>query len=146
MAEFGQREDLYNVTVIVTGTDGNKAKFVFDKMSGGNVTAKVTKYRAANGTQDEKILGGGKSVADITIVGLMTFDMYQWVPWMMDQTGKAHVNINKQPLDLDGNPYGKALTYYGRLTDTKPPDTDASSENAGTLTLTATVSTPVTTG
>lgn len=143
---FGLREDLYNVTVVVTGTDGKKFKFVFDKMSGGAVSAKVTKYRAANGTLDEILLGGANSVGDITAKVLMTYDIYTWVSWLMQQNGKADAHVNKQPIDHDGNPFGKALTYKCKLMDVTPPDTDSESDNAALLSLAFSARTPVTTG
>lgn len=140
---WGGREDLYNVHVIISGTDGKKVGYTFDKMSGGDVTAKNTKYRPGNGTSDEISLGGPKTVNDITVTGYMDYNMYLDVQWMMTQVGKAHVNVNKQPLDSDGAPYGKALTYSGKLDGVKPPDTDSSSENAGVLALTVSAVTPV---
>jgi hypothetical protein len=138
---FGLREDLYNVTIILAGTDGQKVKFVFDKMSGGKITTKVTKYRAANGTEDEQVLGGAKVVDDITVLGLMTYDMYLWLPWMIAQAGKADAYVNKQPVDRDGNAFGKALNYSGKLQDVEPPATDSHSDNAALLGLTFSVTT-----
>ena len=138
---FGLREDLYNVTVIIAGTDGQKCKFVFDTMKGGSIQAKVTKYRPANGTEDEILLGGAKVVSDVTMQAIMTYDMYLWLPWMISQAGKGDIYVNKQPIDRDGNAYGKALNYKGKLGDVTPPDTDSQSDKAALLGLTATVTT-----
>lgn len=143
---MGLREDLYQVTVIIAGTDGKKCKFVFDKMQGGDVSAKATKYRAANGTRDEIVLGGGKTVSDITVRRLEDYTVYLWVSWLMDQAGKADAYVAKQPLDNDGNPYGKALNYSGKLITVKPSDTDSESDSASLLELGLSVSTPVATG
>lgn len=146
MADFGQRQDLYRVQVILTGTDGKKCKFVFDKMTGGKSSAKVTKYRAANGTENEQLLGGPKTVSDITVTALLTYAMYEWITWMHEQDGKAQMNVNKQPLDTDGNPYGKALTYVGMLSGVDAPDTDSESETAAMLALTCVSATTITSG
>ncbi|MGZ4530806.1 MAG: hypothetical protein ACXVXP_00470 [Mycobacteriaceae bacterium] len=143
---IGLREDLYNVTVILVGADGKKCKFTFDKMDGGDVTSKDRKYRASNGTEDELSLGGGRSVSNITTTALMTYAMYLWVPWMLEQTGKATMYVNKQPLDNNGAPYGKALAYHGKLVATNPPKTDSESDSPSLLSLTCSAVTPVTTG
>jgi hypothetical protein len=146
MATFGQREDLYSVTVILVGTDGQKVKFTFDAMDGGGATAKETKYRPGNGTIDEETLGGANSISNITVKVKMTYAMYQWVPWMITQNGKATMYVNKQPLDLNGAAFGKPLAYKGGLTAVDPPKTDSMSDAVGMLSLTQSTVTPVTTG
>jgi hypothetical protein len=143
---MGQREDLYNVTVIIAGTDGQKIKFTFDKFSGGDAAAKETKYRPGNGTVDEETLGGSNSISNITVEAKMTYAMYQWVPWLIAQNGKADMWVNKQPLDINGTAFGKPLAYKGRLTGVTPPKTDSMSDAAGMLSLIQSTVTPVTTG
>lgn len=145
---MGQREDLYRVKVTLVGTTNgpsgsNKCAFVFDKMDGGDAQAKETKYRPGNGTEDEVSLGGANSISNITVSALMTEDMYAWVGWMLAQNGKATMYVNKQPLDINGAPYGKALHYVGKLTGVQPPKTDSSSDSAGILTLVQSSVTPV---
>lgn len=146
MATFGQREDLYSVTVIVVGADGQKIKFVFDAFDGGGATAKETKYRPGNGTIDEQTLGGANSISNVTVKTLMTYAMYQWVPWLLAQNGKATMYVNKQPLDTNGAAFGKPLAYKGLLTTVDPPKTDSMSDAAGVLSLTQSTVTPVTSG
>jgi hypothetical protein len=116
---MGQREDLYRVKVTLAGTTNgpsgsNKCAFVFDSFDGGDAAAKETKYRPGNGTNDEKALGGGNSISNVTVSALMTYEMYQWLPWMIAQNGKATMYVNKQPLDINGSPFGKALKYKRR--------------------------------
>jgi len=144
--EFGQRQDLFNVHVTIIGADGNnKFSFMADKMSGGDVTAKDLKYRTANGTTDMQSLGGARDVNDITIDVLQSFEIYQQTPWLQAQTGKGTANVSKQPLDIDGNAFGKALHYTGRLTDVKPPDTDSTGNGtAATIQFMISAVTPVT--
>lgn len=141
MAQFGQREDLYNVTVIVAGTKpgpsgGNKCKFTFDQFSGGSKTSKEVKYRPANGTNDQLSLGGANEVGNVTVKTLLTEAIYQWVPWLMDQVGKADMWVNKQPLDTDGAPYGKALAYVGKLQEVMAPESNSESDTPSLITLT----------
>lgn len=143
---MGQREDLYNVTAKIVGTDGSSASFTFDKMDGGDVTAKETKYRPGNGTEDEQALGGANTVSNITVTMLMDYAAYQKLPWLMKQNGKATMYVYKQPLDVNGSAFGKPLVYKGILQAVNPPKTDSSSDAAGLLSLTQSSVTPVTTG
>lgn len=144
--QMGQREDLYIVTVTLVGTDGQQCKFTFDTFDGGGATAKETKYRPGNGTEDEVTLGGANSIGNITITALMTYAMYQWVPWMLGQNGKATMYVNKQPTDRNGSPYGTPLAYKGILNEVTPPKTSSESDSPGMLTLVQSTVTPVTTG
>lgn len=146
MTSMGLREDLYNVTVIIVGADGKKVKFLFDKMDGGAVSAKETKYRPSNGTEDQLSLGGAQEVSNVTVTALMTFAMYQNLAWMLSQVGKGVVFVNKQPLDQNGAPFGKALAYHGSLQDVTPPKTDSESDAPGLLMITQSSVTPITTG
>ena len=143
---MGLREDLYSVTVTITGVDGKKWTQVFDKMDGGDVSAKETKYRPGNGTVNQHALGGANEVSNITCTVLMTYAIYTQVPWLMRQNGKAKMAVAKQPLDENGSPYGKALNYTGRLQSVNPPKTDSESDSPGLLSLTQSSVTPVTTG
>lgn len=146
---MGQREDLYRVTVTLVGTTNgpsgsNKCKFVFDKMDGGDATAKETKYRPGNGTEDELALGGANSISNITVTALMTYALYQWAAWLIAQNGKATMYVNKQPLDINGSPFGPALRYKGVLQGVNLPKTDSASDQPGLLSLTQSSVTPVT--
>lgn len=141
----GIREDLYDVTVILVGDDdGNKCKFVFDKMTGGAITAKETKYRPANGTQDEQTLGGAVSVANITVSRLYDTDIDAWVHWIINHVGHATMYVSKQPLDANGVPFGTALNYKGQLNGCTPPATDSESDAASMIELEQSSVTPIT--
>jgi hypothetical protein len=72
--------------------------------------------------------------------------MYQWVPWMIAQNGKATMYVNKQPLDINGSPFGKALKYKGILQGVNPPKTNSTSDAPGMLSLVQSSVTPVTAG
>jgi hypothetical protein len=143
---MGQREDLYNVTVKIIGTDGTTQSFTLDTFDGGEAQAKETKYRAGNGTEDEQTLGGANSLSNITVGGLMTYVIYQQVTWLISQNGKATMYVYKQPLDVNGSPYGKPLVYKGLLQGVNPPKANSQSDAAGIITLTQSTVTPVTSG
>jgi hypothetical protein len=140
----GIREDLYDVSVTLVGTDGQKVRFTFDKMSGGNVTATDKKYRPANGTEDELSLGGTTTVSNITVTRLYQADNDAWIHWILNQVGKATMYVAKQPLDINGAPFGTALNYRGTLIDCSPPPTDSTSENPSMFELQQSAVTPIT--
>lgn len=150
---MGRREDLFNITVTISGTDSTyspnnttKCKFTFDKMDGGAVTAKDTKFRPGNGTVDEVSLGGSRSVANITVTKVISEDEYAWIRWLIEQTGKADMFVNKQPIDHNGSPWGKPLAYKGKLLEVNPPKTDSESDAAAMLSLVQSSVTPVNQG
>ena len=129
----GVREDLYEVNVTFNGTDGKKVAFVFDKMTGGGFAAKETKYRPANGVQVEQTIGGSVSASNITVSRLYQADIDAWVKWLLQQTGKATMQVAKQPLDSNGAPLGQPLLYNGILNSTTPPPTDSMSDSAAII-------------
>jgi hypothetical protein len=141
--QMGQREDLYRVRVRIQGTDGKVYTATYDGMDGGDATAKETKYRPGNGTEDEQTLGGANSISNITVTKLMDATDYSWLSWLISQNGKAKMWISKQPLDIDGNPWGTALGYFGRLNGVNPPKTSSGSDAAATLALVQSSVTPV---
>jgi hypothetical protein len=143
---MGLREDLYNVHVIIAGSDGKKIGFDFDTFEGGEVSAKETKYRPANGTVDQLSLGGAQEVSNVTCTAIMTYAMYQQVPWMLQQVGKATVYVNKQPLDQNGAAFGKPLAYHGSLQAVMPPKTSSESDAPGMLHIVQSSVTPINAG
>ncbi len=129
----GVRQDLYDVTATFVGTDGSKVSFVFDTFKGGAATAKETKYRPANGTEDEVTLGGSVSIGNITLGRLYQSDIDGWVHWLLNQCGKANVTVSKQPLDQNGKNFGTPLNYKGVLNAVTPPDTDSDKGDAASM-------------
>jgi hypothetical protein len=49
---------------------------------------------------------------------------------MQKGAGKALVAVARQPLDADGQPFGKPLLYTGKLLTVTPGDTDSNSTAA----------------
>lgn len=137
------RENLYDVTVTVTGTDGRSFSATFDKFDGGDVTAKETKYRPGNGTADQLSLGGAKEVSNITVTRLFDQTFTGWTHWLLAQAGRAKMVVSKQPIDDDGHPFGDALVYTGVLNAVKPPKTDSESDAASVIELEQSSVTPV---
>lgn len=138
-----KRESLFDVTVTVVGTDGKRWTATFDKMDGGDVTAKETKYRPANGVTDQVSLGGAPEVTNIKVTRLHDETVDSVQHWLLHQVGKARMIVKKQPIDGNGAPFGKALVYGGKLNGCNPPKTDSESDAAALFELEQSSVTPI---
>jgi len=127
------REDLYEVTLTITGVEGTKLVLICDKMSGGAAKAKDTKYRPANGLAAELSLGGPKSIDNITVSRLYDTTVDPSIEWLITQAGRAEAEVSKQPLDPNGKKKGHSIVYTGRLVDVTPPPTDSESDKAAVI-------------
>lgn len=120
------RQDQWSNTVTIDG----KPWGVWDTLGGGAVEAGDTKYRPG-GMSPEVSLGGHASVGNLTLGRLLT--RTDWEPMgnlMRTRCGKARVTVSRQPLDSDGNRFGRPLVYSGTLITVTPGDTDSESEDA----------------
>lgn len=124
------RQDQYNITVSVDGIDTG----TWDKMDGGAVDSEETKYKPG-GLGAEVTLGGSVTTENVTVSRLYDLDRDHsgLVRMLLARAGKAKVNINKQPLDADGIPFGTPLVYKGVLKMVSPPEVDSESSDAGLL-------------
>lgn len=125
------RQDQHLTTVAVDGTDLG----VFDTFSGGNVDSEETKYRAG-GLQPEVALGGSVTVENVTVGRLYQLDRDHNIShWLMSRAGKGRVTITRQPLDVDGNVFGRPHVYTGILKAVTTPDQDSNSSDPSVLEL-----------
>jgi hypothetical protein len=115
------RQDQYNVTVSVAGTNLG----TFDKMTGGEFDSEETKYKP--GAMAPQIsLGGSKTISNIVVTRLYELERdHPLVPWLLAQTGKAECVISKQPLDINEHPFGSPIVYQGKLKKVTPPPADS---------------------
>jgi len=123
----GSRQDQWLNTVTIDGTSLG----VWDTLSGGDVQATETKYKAG-GMVPEVSLGGTVSVNNITLGRLLRAEQ-DWEVirnLMAARTGKGEALVARQPLDADGNPFGRPITYTGKLLQVMPGDTDSNSTSA----------------
>lgn len=126
------RQDTYSVSVSLNG----KSLGVFDKMSGGELDSEVSKYRAG-GLAPETVLGGPTTVSDITVSRIYSLDVDHSInlPKLKAAVGSGRVTVTRQPLDADGNRYGRAVVYTGILKKVGLPDVDSQSNDPGMLEL-----------
>ena len=66
------------------------------------------------------------------------------VHWLASRAGKGSVVITKQPLDIDGNPWGDPITYKGKLKAVTPPEHDSTSNTEALLELEVTLAGTIT--
>jgi len=125
------RADQFDVRVSVDGTDLG----TFDKLSGGEIDSEETTYKP--GAMAPRIsLGGSVNVGNVTVSRLFDLDRDgQIVHWLIGRAGKGDCVVSKQTLDVDGNAYGRGITYRGRLKQVNPPEVDSESSDAALLEL-----------
>jgi len=126
------RQDQYAVTFNVDGRDLG----VWDKLEGGEVDSEEAKYKP--GAMGAHIsLGGSVEVGNLTISRLYRLDRDHegatGIHWLLSRVGKGNCTINRQPLDTDGNAFGRPLVYTGKLKTVTPPDVDSESGDAAVL-------------
>lgn len=120
------RKDQWSNTVTIDG----KPLGVWDTLAGGAVVATETKYRPG-GMQPQVSLGGWASTDNVTLTRLLDRDDWPFMQNLMEnRVGKAPVTVARQPLDTDGNPFGRPIVYRGKLMHVNPGDTDSKSADA----------------
>jgi len=115
----------YKVTARVDGKDLG----IWDKFTGGEIDSDEVRYKP--GAMGVPIsLGGMINIANVVIVRMFDLQRDQAViHWLIGRVGKGQIVINKQPLDPDGNAYGRPLVYQGKIKKVTPPPHDSESAN-----------------
>lgn len=125
------REDQFAVTV----TADDRPLDLFDKFSGGVASAEETKYKPG-GMRPQRSLGGSSTIDNVTVSRLYELARdHDLVRWLRSRVGKAQMTVAKQPLDVDGNPWGKPDVYTGKLQRVTAPDHDSESSSAALFEL-----------
>ena len=127
----GTRKDQYDVTVTV---DGRKF-WTWDVLTGGETDSDQLTYKPG-GTAPAVSLGGTVTVGQVICQKLYDLERdTAQIHWLLSRVGKGAVVVNKQPLDVDGNAYGKPLVYRGILKRVLPPEVDSTSTDAAIIEL-----------
>ncbi len=117
-----EQQFLPSVTMDTLGSLGN-----YDKWTGGDVTATVTKYRPG-GMGPEITYPSLSIIGDVTVSRVFVQERDQTlVAALVPQVGLYYGTITLQPLDANGNSLGPPTTYRGRLAAVKPGNTDSTS-------------------
>jgi len=81
-------------------------------------------------------LGGSKTTDNVVVSRLYRLGRdHDFVQTLFSGVGKAKMIVTKQPLDVDGNVYGKPIVYNGTLKRVTPPEHDSESSAAALLEL-----------
>jgi hypothetical protein len=125
------REDQYDIRVSVDGTNLG----TWDVFTGGDLDTTELVYKP--GAMAPQISLGGIVTVNQAIVNRLyqlSRDHLQ-VHWLLSRVGKGAMVISKQPLDPDGNAYGKPIVYKGVLKRCTPPAVDSNSTNPAVIEL-----------
>jgi len=123
------RKDMYDTRVSVDG----KNLGTFDVLSGGETDTDELTYKPG-GMAPAVSLGGQTTVGAVVVSRLYQLDRdHLVIHWLLSRVGLGDVVINKQPLDVDGNAFGKPLVYRGKLKRVTPPEVDSTSTDAATI-------------
>src|SRR5262245_345973 len=124
------RQDQYSLGVKLKMGSSIIDLGIWDKMTGGEIDSEETKYKPG-GMAPAISLGGSVNVGNVTISRLYKLERdHNLVPTYKGGVGKADVIVSKQPLDVDGNPFGSAVVYVGKFKTLKLPDVDSESSDA----------------
>jgi len=129
----GTRQDRWLITVSI---DGVGALGTFDALDGGDADSGEQKYYPG-GMLPQIVLGGPRTVSNVTANRLYDLPRDHAIATSLaSKVGKARGTVTRQPLDVDGNPWGVGQTYSGILKTVKYPKADAQSGNAALLEIT----------
>jgi hypothetical protein len=120
------RQDQWQNTLTIDGVPWG----VWDTLQGGDVEADEVKYRPG-GMANQVSLGGPSHVNNLTLARLL--DKPDWPRMkvlMSRRVGRARTSVSRQPMDVDGNPFGQPLVYTGLLQHVQPGDTDSNASAA----------------
>jgi len=125
------RQDQNDVKVSVDGVDLG----TWDKKTGGEIDSEETTYKP--GAMGARIsLGGSVNVGAVTVSRLFDLDRDgTTMHWLIGRVGKGEMVVAIQPLDVDGNAYGRSLTYSGKLKQYNPYEVDSESSDAALIEL-----------
>jgi hypothetical protein len=134
------RLDQYDVRVSVDGVNLG----TFDKFAGGAIDSEETTYKP--GAMGPRLaLGGSQTPGNVTVSVLYDLSRFQSIiHWLIGRAGKGAMVVNKQPLDVDGNAFGRPLVYSGKLKQVNPPEPDSEANGVALLELEMTPSGTVT--
>lgn len=126
------RVDQYDIHVSV---DGTPIVDSFDKLTGGEKDSEETKYNPG-GMAAPVSLGGKVMVGNVTVSRLYRLNRdHGLMPFLDSKVGKGGVTIVKQPLDINGAPFGKPIVYSGTLKTLTFPEPDSESSDAALFTM-----------
>jgi hypothetical protein len=136
MATGPQRVDTASIKMFINYPGGQNDFIdtgVWDKRSGGELDSEETTYYAG-GMVDRISLGGRVIPGNNTLSRLFRGERDQdTLGKLLSGVGKAPVRIVEQPLDLDGNAYGRPIVWNGILKKVTTPPRDSEGTGAAMI-------------
>lgn len=123
------RQDTWRITISLNGNTLG----IWDKKSGGAIDSDDAKYYPG-GMVPPIALGGKKTTDNVTLSRFYDrYDDHDKINTIMNAAGKGIIVVSQRPLDAEGNAFGKAITYHGKLKRVAPPDVDSESSTVAML-------------
>lgn len=137
------REDTFLITVHIedmSAGDGSMMDLgTWDKQSGGDLDSSDTTYRPG-GMAPQISLGGPQSTTNVTVSRLYRLARdHAKIGKLYAAVGRGKMTVSKQPLDIEGNTFGKPIVWHGVLKTVKAPTTDSEATAAALIELEMTV-------
>lgn len=128
---------------MITATLDGVSMGEFEKRSGGDVSAEVTKRRPG-GMKAEKFYPGQATAADVVVERVYEAERdFDWVKLAEARCGRGVLAVTEQLNDDNGVPIaGKLKTWKGILNHVEPSEADANQTDPRTFALTAPVGLP----
>lgn len=125
------RKDQYDTTVNIDGRNLG----TFDVLTGGETDTDQLTYKPG-GMAPTVSLGGTVTVGQVVVSRLYRLERdHAIIQWLLGRVGIGSMVVKKQPLDPDGNTFGKPLVYQGVLKRCTPPEVDSTSTDAAVIEL-----------
>lgn len=111
------------VTVVVDG----QPLGVWDTRTGGDVDSEISKRRPG-GSRRQKSYPGLSTTSDVTVTrGFERERDHELARTLEKRAGLAAASVSEQPLDDEGNAWGKPKTWTGKLKSVNTGDYDSDS-------------------
>lgn len=134
--QHGTRQDTWVVRLSIGGNHFG----IWDKKTGGELDSDEVVYYPG-GMLPKLSLGGRVMPGNITLQKLYdgVDDHKEHIGLLMRGVGKWDATVTQRPLDLNGQPYGKAIQWKGKLKRVLVPDVDSEATSAAMLEVEITV-------
>ena len=133
--DAGTRQDTFVIRLTLDGVSFG----IWDKKDGGELDSDSTTYYPG-AMKDQQDLGGRATAGNITLQRLYDrVDDHDKINTLLNAVGRGKITITQRPMDENGNEYGKAITWNGRLKRVTPPSVDSESSSAALYEIECTI-------
>lgn len=121
---------------LTTVTVNRESLGKFDMMSGGATTAESVRHSSSSFKGRRAALGSPPEVADVTVGRFFDYERdHALARRLRPLVGLAEVTVARQPLDVNGSPFGSPEVFTGILNGVTYPDFNADSSDLSMLEL-----------